>query len=150
MIIKDKVLLGAIIGLAADTVKLTVNYLLFLFNFTPVIFWQLTASRFLDEKYLYDPVAYLIGGVADLTVSAAFGVLFVYLIQLLGRKYLLIKGIGFAMFIWVAVFGTLLGQSVAEKLPQEPAGIVVTIIAHFFYGVALSFLTSWLYKPQRV
>lgn len=142
--IKDKLMPGVIVGILADVVKLTVNLTGFLFNFTPVVFWQLTATRFLEKKDLFKPIAYVIGGVADVTVSAGLGVIFIYFIRYFGSKYLWLKGIGFGLAIWVGVFGTLLGMTVQQKLPQTPSGIVVTILAHAFFGLALAFFAWWL------
>jgi len=143
-LIKDYIIPGIIIGIAADLVKLLFNYIAHLLNFTPVVFWQITATRFLEKKDLFNPTAYLIGGIADIIVSATLGVIFVYFIYCLGTKYLWIKGIGFGFFVWVSMFGTLLGQSVQQKLPQDPSGILVTIVAHFFFGLALAFFTGRL------
>jgi len=145
---KDIIIIGATIGLLADAVKLFINYILYLMNYTDVVFWQITASRFLERKDLFDPVAYIIGGLADITVTAALGVLFVIVIYLTGKRYLWIKGIGFGLFIWVGLFGTLLGQTVQAKLPQEPSGIMVTIAAHFVFGLGLAGFTQLLYKPH--
>lgn len=149
MIIKDKVISGVIVGLLADTVKLFINYILYLFKLTPVVFWQIAATRFLDKEDIYKPIAYFIGGVADITVSALLGIVFVYMIYIVGSKYLLLKGIGFGLLVWVSIFGTLLGESVKGKIPQEPAGIIVTIIAHFFFGVSLAFFTRRFLKITR-
>ncbi len=145
---RDIVIIGAIIGLLADAVKLLVNYIFYLLGYTNVVFWQITASRFLERKDLFSPGAYIIGGVADITVTAALGVLFVVVIYFTGKRYLWIKGIGFGLFIWVGLFGTLLGQAVQAKLPQEPSGIMVTIVAHFVFGLGLAGFTQLLYKPQ--
>ncbi|TYO97286.1 DUF6789 family protein [Desulfallas thermosapovorans] len=146
---KDIILIGAIIGILADILKLSVNYISYLLNYTNVVFWQITASRFLERDDLQQPISYIIGGVADLTVSATLGVLFVGLISLTGTKHIWIKGIGFGLFIWVNLFGTLLGQSVQAKLPQEPLGIMVTIIAHFAFGLGLAFFTQRLHKIEE-
>lgn len=146
---KDYIVHGALLGIIADFIKLTVNYLGYLFNFTPVVFWQLTATRFLEKKDLFKPVAYLIGCIADITVSALLGVFFVYLISQLGEKYLWFKGIGFGLAVWVGLFGTILGQSVQEKLPQTPSGIIVTIVAHIAFGLTLALLTGRL-KVDRL
>lgn len=149
MIIKDKVIHGVMVGLLADTVKLFVNYILYLFKLTPVVFWQITATRFLDKEDIYKPIAYFIGAVADITVSASLGILFVYIIYTVGGKYLFLKGIGFGLLVWVTIFGTLLGESVKGKITQEPSGIIVTIIAHFFFGLSLAFFTRRLLKISR-
>lgn len=77
--IKDKIIYGATIGILADIVKLAVNYLGYLLGYSKVVFWQMTASRFLVKNDLYKPIAYLIGGLADLTIAALIGVAFIFL-----------------------------------------------------------------------
>jgi hypothetical protein len=147
--IKDYILPGAIIGILGAIIKLTINFLGYLLNFTSVVFWQLVAARFLEKPYLYKPAAYIIGGIADITFSAILGVFFVYFIYLFGTKYLLIKGIGFGLSVWVVIFGTLLGQSVQGKLPQTPSGILVTAVAHIGFGLALALLTKGLKLEEQ-
>ena len=94
------------------------------------------------------PIAYFIGAVADITVTASLGIIFVFLVHFSGTRYLYLQGIGYGLLIWVALFGTLLGQSVHEKMPQTASGIVVTILAHFFFGAALAFFYKIL-KSQK-
>ncbi|MDX9871096.1 MAG: hypothetical protein RBT41_01600 [Clostridia bacterium] len=149
MRVKDLIIPGIIVGLLSDAVKLAVNYILFQFKLAKVVFWQITATRFLDKEDLSKPIAYFIGAVADLTISSALGILFVYLIYILGYKNIFIKGVGFGLMVWVLIFGTLLSQAVQDKLPQEPSGIVVTIIAHLFFGLALAFFMWLLYGRKE-
>ncbi|HHW10916.1 MAG TPA: hypothetical protein GXX29_13195 [Firmicutes bacterium] len=138
---QDIVITGAIIGILADVVKLGVNYIMYLAGFTKVVFWQLVATRFLAKQYLFNPAAYFVGAVADITITASLGILFYIFIRLMGKRHLWIKAIGFAMFIWTVLFGTLLDQSIAEKLPQTASAVIVTIVAHFCYGLGLWFFT---------
>lgn len=147
--LKDKIMVGVIVGLLADAVKLIVNYILYLLDLTQVVFWQIVATLIVEKSDLHVPLTYLIGAIADFTVTAGLGVVFIYLIKYIGNKYLWIKGIGFGMFVWVSLFGTLLGQSVHEKLPQTPSGILVTIIAHFFFGLSLAIFTKLLYHSKK-
>ena len=146
---KDKVIAGIILGLLADTVKLITNYTMFHFNLTKITFWQITATRFLKKDDLFQPIAYLIGGIADITITSIIGISFIYLISYIGREYLWVKGIGFGMTIWVVLFGTLLGQSAQKKLPQEPLAIIVTIIAHFVYGLAFAFFYPKFFPLEK-
>jgi len=147
--IRDKILVGAAIGLLSDALKLIVNYISYLLGFTNVVFWQITATRFLTKGDLFVPLAYVVGAVADIVVASALGVVFFLLVDRYGnRKYLWLKGIGFSMIVWVVLFGTLLGQSVERKLPQDVLGIMVTIVAHFVFGLGLAFFT-WLYYALR-
>lgn len=147
--LKDKVMVGVIVGVLADAVKLIVNYLLYKLGYATVVFWQIIATRFLEKEFLSTPSAYIIGAIADITVTAALGVVFIYSIYFIGREYLIIKGIGFGLIIWVGLFGTLLGQSVHDKIPQTPSGIFVTIAAHFLFGLSLAIFTHYLYKSKK-
>jgi len=147
-LLKDKIMLGALIGIISVTFKLISNYAMYMLGWTNIVFWQIVAARFLDKNDLSKPAALFIGAVADLTVSAVLGVLFVYFIYFFGRKYLLIKGIGYGLLIWATLLGTLLGQSVEGKLPQTPSGIIVTIIAHFIFGLSMAVFTKLLFKDD--
>lgn len=146
--VKDKIITGVIIGILADAIKLTVNYIGYLFNFTPVIFWQITASKFLGKKDLFKPLAYLIGAAADITVTALLGIVFVYFVYYLGSRHLWIKGIGFGLAVWVVLLGTLLGQAAQKNFALDPPAVMITLVAHSVFGLALAFFT-WLLELRR-
>ena len=141
---KDKIIIGAVIGLLADALKLITNYIFFVLGFSKVVFWQVVATRFIQKEYLYHKLAYLIGAIADITVTALLGIVFVYVIYLFGSKNLWTKGVGFGLVVWVSLFGTLLGQTVEDKLPQDPTSVVVTLISHIVFGLALAIFTKVL------
>lgn len=145
---RDKIMRGAMIGLLADAVKLSLNYLAFLLKFTPIVFWQITASRFLEKKDLFKPLALVIGAVADLFTSAFLGIVFLYATRYMGKKYLLLKGLGFGVIVWVGLFGTVLRQT-GIILQLDVSSIAVTLIAHAAYGVALGFFTI-LFQRKKV
>ncbi|MGE5604840.1 MAG: hypothetical protein ACM3YE_04020 [Bacteroidota bacterium] len=138
MLIRDKIIRGAIIGICADIAKLVFNYFCYLMGWTPVLFWQIAATRFLDPVELFQPAAFLIGGAADLTVSAALGIAFLYLLEYTHRRFRWIKGAGFGLLVWVGLFGTILGQSAQNKLPITSTTVVVTLFAHFAFGLSLA------------
>ncbi len=139
--VKDKFVVGTLIGICANVIKLLTNLLGYLMGYTDHLFWQLVATHFLQENDLSKPAALVIGGVADLTITAALGVAFLYFVEYTGRKYLWFKGLGFGLAVWVILFGTHLGRSVQELLPQDAMGIVVTLIAHMVFGLSLAFFT---------
>ncbi len=138
MIIRDKIICGVLIGVCADGLKLVFNYFCYLMGWTPVVFWQIAATRFLDRAELFQPAALLIGGVADLTISATLGVAFLYFLNFISRNYRWIKGAGFGLLIWVGLFGTILGQSARDKLTITSSSIVVTLFAHLIFGLGLA------------
>lgn len=139
MQVNDKVTRGALIGISANILKLVFNYICFLMGWTPVVFWQIVATRFLQKDELFKPVAYLVGGVADFTMSAILGVAFLFLLDYTSRKYRYLKGAGFGLTVWVGLLGTVLGQSVQEKLPVAASTVIVTLFAHLVFGLALAF-----------
>ncbi|KUO51477.1 MAG: hypothetical protein APF76_14025 [Desulfitibacter sp. BRH_c19] len=141
--IRDKILLGIFIGFLADASKLIFNYIAFKLTFTNLVFWQLIAALLLEKDDIHKPSALLIGSIADITVSILLGVIFIYVIYFIGKEYLWIKGIGFGMLVWVSLFGVLLAQLIQGKISQDPSGILVTIVAHFIFGLSLAFFT-WL------
>ncbi len=147
IIFDDKLFIAGIaVGIFADAVKLIANYTMYQLGLTKVVFWQIVATRFLEQEHLNQPVALLIGAVADITVSSVLGVIFLGFIYYFGKKFLYLKGIAYGLLVWVSLFGTLLGQSVQSKLPQEPSGILVTIIAHLLFGLGMSFFSTVLLK----
>ncbi|MCR3921987.1 MAG: hypothetical protein NUK65_05650 [Firmicutes bacterium] len=148
--IKDKIIAGIAVGILADVVKLAFNYLAFSLKFTNVVFWQITATPFLAKKDLFTPLTYFIGGTVDLIVTAILGVIFVYFIYYTASDYLWIKGIGFGLITWVGLFGTFLGRIAFDKLPQSPMGVVVTLIAHLFFGLGLALFTHLIVDSEAL
>ncbi|HHX77709.1 MAG TPA: hypothetical protein GX697_05105 [Firmicutes bacterium] len=147
--LKDKLMAAAIIGLLADVAKLITNLAGYLLNLTDVVFWQITATLFLDKENLFKPVAYIIGGTADLIVTMALGIIFLYFFDYAGHKYIYLKGLGFGMAVWVGLFGLFQKQAVQPQLPQTPSGIIVTIIAHSVYGLALAYFSNKLWFKKK-
>lgn len=138
MLVHDKMIRGVLIGICADIVKLIFNYFCYLMGWTPVVFWQIVATRFLDPAELFQPAAFLIGGAADLTVSVVLGIVFLYLLEYTNRRFGWIKGAGFGLLVWVGLFGTILGQSAQNKLPITSTTVVVTLFAHLAFGLSLA------------
>ncbi len=149
---QDKVIFGSLVGLLADAVKLLTNYLGYLLNLSEVVFWQIIATRFLGKADLHRPVAYLIGGLADLVVAATLGIAFIYLLSFTGWRFVYLKGSGFGLLVWVILFGTLLNQTAQNVLILKPPAIVVTAVAHLVYGIALAFFTVRLkdFRSRRL
>lgn len=145
---RDKLAAGAFIGLLADAVKLSVNYLLFLLGATRVVFWQIVATRFLPKADLLKPSALLIGGAADIAAAALLGAAFVYILHYTGKDYLWLKGIGFGLAVWAGLLGMIL-ETARRVITIDAKGIIVTLAAHLVFGLALSFWAGRIYHPVR-
>lgn len=105
LLIRDKPILGITVGLLADALKLSFNYLTFKLGFTQVVFWQLISALLLEKEDIHKPIALVIGGITDIIVTVFLGVIFIYFIYFTGKAHLWIKGIGFGMIVWVSIFG---------------------------------------------
>jgi|GEM_PF-815934 len=144
LVLKNKMMVGILVGILADTVKLTFNYITFRLGFTSAVFWQLIAALFLTKEDVFTPAGLLIGGTADIIVASFLGVVFIYFIYYTGKENLWIKGIGFGLLVWVSMFGVFLQQLIRNTIPPESSGILVTIAAHFLYGLSLAAFTKLL------
>ena len=91
---------GVVVGLLADAVKLTANYLAFRAGLTQVIFWQLTSTYILPAEEIVQPLGILVGALVDITVSASLGVLFLYVLKY-SSEYLWPKALAMNADVWV-------------------------------------------------
>ncbi|HHX74823.1 MAG TPA: hypothetical protein GX699_07960 [Firmicutes bacterium] len=139
--LKDKVVLGLVVGILADAVKLSVNYLAYYLGFTSVVFWQIVAGTVLSRADIFTPLGLLIGALADVVVTSILGSVFIYLLSLSGRENIWIKGAGFGMFAWINFFVFVQGVLLKGKISPEPRGILVTFVAHLCFGLALAAFT---------
>lgn len=137
---RDRITTGALLGLGADAVKLSFNYLAYRLGFTPIVFWQIVATHFLRGEDLFHPLAYLIGAIADLTVAMFLGVVFFLIIPYIGSHWLWLKGAGFGLLVWVGLFGILTSHVAEQVLPWEPRQVLVTPFAHLLFGLVLGLL----------
>jgi hypothetical protein len=139
MIISNDLLIrGTIAGLLADAVKLLVNYAAYALGFTNVVFWRITAAHMLQSTQIHAPAALLIGAVVDLFAAGSLGVAFLWLINhVVDKKLLVLKGFVFGVFVWLGLFGWL-ATTLEQKLPQSISGILVTLVAHAVFGIALA------------
>ena len=92
---RDRITTGALIGLLADAVKLAFNYLAYKLGYAGAAFWRIAAAHFVRAEDLHDPLAAVIGAIADLTTAAALGIVFLSFISRTGRGQLWLKGVGF-------------------------------------------------------
>ena len=146
--LKGKFILGMLIGLLADAVMPTFNYIAFKLNLTPIVFWQNIAALFFEKKDLFNAVSILAGGLFDLTVTMFLGIIFIYYINFVGKEHLWIKGIIFGMMAMVILFGLILTQLVKDTIPPEPLVVLLTIFAHFIYGLSLVAFTRLLARDM--
>ena len=63
--------------------------------------------------------------------------IFLWLIIACLIKTLVLKGFVFGMLVWLGLFG-LLATVLEQKLPQSTSGILVTLVAHGVFGIALA------------
>ncbi|HHT26784.1 MAG TPA: hypothetical protein GXZ82_06015 [Firmicutes bacterium] len=138
IISNDFLIRGAVVGLLADAVKLLVNYIAYSLGYTQVVFWRITAAHMLQQGQLHTPAALLIGAVVDLFAAGGLGIIFLWLInRVFDKKLLVLKGFVFGMLVWLGLFG-LLATVLEQKLPQSISGILVTLVAHAVFGIALA------------
>lgn len=79
----------------------------------------------------------IIGGLIDLVLAASFGVGLIYFIKLIGKKYLIFKGIAYTVGTWV-FFCLIMGG----KLLETPLEAYHSFFDHLLWGVIAILLLS--------
>lgn len=141
--IHDKVVFGGLIGVLA-------NVGMDIFQFP---FWKLkiikhplshyAASMFLDLQALHPTMlGSVISLLADYFYSAFLGVLFVYIIYLTGKHFLIIKGIIFGSFLWLFSFGGLRSLPIVKLQEVISVDVIYHLIFHLIFGFALGLLVK--------
>lgn len=114
-----------------------------------MVFWRIVAAEFVRDVDLAEPLSVVIGAIADLTVTSILGAAFLHFLKWAGTSHLWLKGAGFGLAVWVALFGLLIGGKAVDVLALTPVNIMVTPIAHFLFGLALAFFTRLLIGAGR-
>ena len=137
--IKDRILHGMITGIIAGTPDAIINALEYRAGLTDLKYGQMGANVFLPESKINDKKAKVLGILTNYTLIGASGTLFSYLLSATGRDKAVIKGIGYGILSWLAIYGmgAKVGLTVQTKKPLAP---LLSFIDHVLYGGLLGLI----------
>jgi hypothetical protein len=130
MIVSDHLTCGSISDMIAPTTKTLINYGFFLWGITGTNYPGLILEILLkapQKTHLTCP--FLLAMVIDSIIGAFIGIMIIYILKIVGRRYLWYKAIIFGSFIW------LIGPVIT--LPR----LYTELSFNFFY---ISLLDHWI------
>lgn len=141
--INDRVTLGAISGILAGIPDTVINAAERHAGLTDLTYGQMGANLFLPRGKEKPAEAQLAGYLANIVLTGLSGVAFTYLLSSTGRDRALLKGIGFGLVTWAAIYGlgARMGLQVEAKKPLAP---LLSFIDHIIFGSLLGLITPRL------
>ncbi|MEL7565002.1 MAG: hypothetical protein AAGU27_08990 [Dehalobacterium sp.] len=142
-LIQDKVVFGGLIGVLAN---ISMNILQFPIWKLKIIKHPLShyaASIFLEPQDLHHMmIGSIVSFLADYIYGAFLGVIFVYIIYLTGKNFLIIKGLIFGSFLWVFSFGGLGSLPIVTLQEVISADTIYYLLFHLVFGITLGILVK--------
>lgn len=145
MVIKDRLIAGAISGMIGALAKTLLNYLFFLLGVTRHTYPSLIAMILLKSHGPFHIGALLIGFIIDSVIGGTVGILIIYLLEGVGRRYLWMKGVIFGNLVWLV--GPIL------ILPNLHKGLLISfqyisLLDHWVLGVIMVLLIRRFYPAE--
>ena len=142
--------LGLISGFCGGLAATVVNLLLIhIFEFGKVRFMDF-AGLFIFGHLPQDFGEHLLAFFAFLGFSATLGVIFIRLISIPPKPYLLVKTIHFGLGIWFFSYAITLLFKVPELEKISLPSAITNLLASTAYGLGMGLVLKWLLKePQQ-
>ncbi len=141
--IKDRIVLGAISGLAVMVPVLIVNTLMHRKGKTDVPYGLSAAKLFLTDKAAQTPGGKMLSFLVNSVNVSMTSTTLTYVLSLTGKEYALFKGAGVGTIFWLGIAGLLssTGLNIKSKRPGTP---IISFLEHSIGGAANAYLITKL------
>ena len=141
-LLSDKIMAGVILGWISNVPKLILDTLMYKLGFSSFFCWNVTGGIILSKTWLPSINGRIIGAFMDFFFAGVLGVAVIYFLYHFGEnRYLIIKGLSFAIFVWVFLCIMLIDQRISmySRL-YDPGHAYQSFIVHTLWGVVMSYL----------
>lgn len=137
--IKDRIIHGMLTGIIAGIPDTIINELEYRAGLTDLSYSQIGANLFLPKNKFKNNKAWVLGMLANFTMLSASGILFTYFLSATGRDKAVMKGIGYGIISWLAIYGigTKVGLTVGSKKTSAP---LLSFVDHVIFGGLLGLI----------
>ncbi|HYH02020.1 MAG TPA: hypothetical protein VEC37_02885 [Bacillota bacterium] len=141
MIIKDRLTLGVVSGVAATIPQLIFNYISVQLGYSQYYDFQISGSVYLYRNLTYTWGGMLLGGITWSGTGAGLGIVTVYLMDKTGSDYWWLKGILISNAImYTFIYGFFFSSLAPTIVPWDLGTNFSMIIENALYGISLGFL----------
>ncbi len=144
--IKDKIVLGAVVGVLATIPQLIFNFFMVRLNFSNFYDFQISGGIYLYKNLTYTFWGLVLGGLVWEFMAAGLGILTVFLILWTGKKYWWVKSILVSNTVmFICLYGLLLDFAHPRIVPWDLETNWSVFIENLIFGFTMGFLTNcWL------
>jgi len=151
--IRDRLIAGAIAGVAANVVKMGIEHSSQFLGLTQETGMKKAAGFFLSPRKTMSPKGKIIGFIGDYSIAAFLGVFASYLMTFTGKDYYLLKGLTVGNFSWSFMNGVLAQLGGSKVKANDPNTYLTSFIAHTAFGltkayILVNIIDSGLFKPN--
>ncbi|UMZ72619.1 hypothetical protein [Natranaerofaba carboxydovora] len=151
--IKDRLIAGALSGIAANVVKIGIEHASKTFGYTEETGMDKAAGFFLSPSKVMTPKGKLIGFIGDTTIAGALGVFASYLMTITGKDYYALKGLTIGNMSWSTMYGVMASLGSTTTKSDEPNTYLTSLISHTAFGITKAYILvniadSGIFKPH--
>jgi len=145
---RDEVLVGAAAGLLGTIAKELLQLAFGALGWSKHQYWHIAASVFVLPGEVAKPGGLILGALGDMITGALLGAVLVLATRVIGRRYLLLKGLGFSWLVWIGLFGLIGNLHVIRITPVDIGTGLSTFLSHSLFGLVTAWLArTWLAEP---
>jgi hypothetical protein len=137
-LIHDKIVLGGLVGVLSKVAMDIFQIPIWTMKVIKHPLAHYAASLFVDLKTIHHT---LLGSIISLLADYIYGifwaVLFVYLVYLVGKRHLILKGLIFGGFLWLFSFGGLRSLPIVQLREVISDHALYYLFFHLVYGFTL-------------
>lgn len=141
-LLKNKTMLGALAGLISGLIKDVIDLLFYFLKISNNLFGYLASGIFIKPKIAHSAIGIIIGYLADIVMDGFLGVIFVYFIKLTEPEYIIIKGTGFGLVLWIFILGIVGAIKITTVPAKNPLTVLVMFFTHALFGLIIGFIVK--------
>ncbi len=142
--ISDKMILGVVAGLGANTIKNIIGLGAMRLELAELNGPHRAAGMLVPPHKLADPKGKFVGFLADTVIGGTLGVVTLSGLKIFGKKHATLKGGLAGAGMWTMLYG-ILGTIGATKVnPISPSTVLTEFVTHTVYGAAAATLITKL------
>ncbi|HHU76172.1 MAG TPA: hypothetical protein GXZ24_04690 [Firmicutes bacterium] len=139
--IKDRVLLGVLVGVFSAIVGRLLNTFEYRAGLTDAKYDNMAANLFVDKRQIGTPEGRTIGAVVNAVLTGVAGISIVYLLSMTGRDKPVLKGMGIGILFWLALFGLTPRVGIVERF-KKPLSPLLGLVDHLIFGGLCGWIVS--------
>jgi hypothetical protein len=90
----------------------------------------------------------IVGKLSGAALSILLGIAFVYLIELSGFKFVIVKGLLYGFILWFIIYGVIRAALQISYLQDfDPFHTLMQVLVHLLFGLSLGIVLSKLGPP---